>query len=176
VGAGRAGGTTPGPVWSFTTGSAPPAPSITSLLPTSGAVGTVVTISGANFGATQGASSVTFNGAAGTPSSWTAGSIVVAVPSAATSGPVVVTVNGVASVGMGFTVTAATSVPAPWATQDVGTPAIAGQASYAGGTFTVTGAGVDIWDTSDQFRFVYQAVDGDAEVIARVGSVQLTDG
>ena len=50
-----------------------------------------------------------------------------------------------------------------------------GQASYASGTFSVTGAGVDIWDASDQFRFVYQTLDGDGEIVARVDSLQNTD-
>src|SRR6516164_1292087 len=42
------------------------APTLTSLSPTSGPVGTVVTIAGANFGASQGSSTVTFNGTAAT--------------------------------------------------------------------------------------------------------------
>ena len=69
-------------------------PSITSLNPASGAVGTSVTITGANFGATQGSSTVKFNGTAGTPSSWSATSIVVPVPAGASTGNVVVTVGG----------------------------------------------------------------------------------
>ncbi len=52
---------------SFTVTAA--APSISSLSPTSGAVGTAVTITGTNFGATQGTSTVTFNGTAATPTS-----------------------------------------------------------------------------------------------------------
>jgi hypothetical protein len=80
------------------------APSLTSLNPTSGAVGSAVTIAGANFGTTQDTSTVTFNGTVATPTSWSAASIVVPVPSAATTGPVVVTVGGVASNGLSFTV------------------------------------------------------------------------
>src|SRR3984893_9957442 len=45
-------------------------PSLTSVTPTSGAVGTAVTIAGANFGATQGTSTVTFNGTTATPTTW----------------------------------------------------------------------------------------------------------
>jgi hypothetical protein len=45
-------------------------PSITSLSPTSGPVATAVTIAGANFGTTQGTSTVTFNGTTATPTSW----------------------------------------------------------------------------------------------------------
>jgi hypothetical protein len=80
------------------------APSITSLNPTSGAVGAAVSVAGANFGATQGTSTVTFNGTAATPTSWTATSIVVPVPAGATTGNVVVTVGGLASNGVNFTV------------------------------------------------------------------------
>jgi IPT/TIG domain-containing protein len=81
-----------------------PAPSITSLLPTSGAIGTTVTIGGANFGATQGTSTVKFNGTAATPTSWSATSIVAPVSTGATTGNVVVTVGGQASTGISFTV------------------------------------------------------------------------
>jgi hypothetical protein len=81
------------------------APSITSLSPTSGAVGTSVTITGTNFGATQGSSVVTFNGTAATTlTSWSATSIVAPVPAGATTGNVVVSVGGVASNGIPFTV------------------------------------------------------------------------
>jgi regulation of enolase protein 1 (concanavalin A-like superfamily) len=45
----------------------------------------------------------------------------------------------------------------------------------AGGLFTVTGGGADIWDASDQFHFVYQPLSGDGEIVARVVSVQNTD-
>jgi hypothetical protein len=82
-----------------------PTPSITGLSPTANAVGTLVTITGANFGATQGTSTVTFNGTAATAiASWSAGSIVARVPSGATTGNIVVAVTGVASNGMSFTV------------------------------------------------------------------------
>ncbi len=78
---------------------------ITSLSPTSGPVGTTVTIAGTNFGATQGTSTVTFKGTAGAPTSWSATSITVRVPSGATTGNVVITAGGVASNGVGFSVT-----------------------------------------------------------------------
>ena len=98
------------------------------------------------------------------------------MPNGATTGPVVVTVGGIDSNGMSFTVTASGTLPAPWLSQDVGNPAIAGQASHASGTFSVTGAGMDIWDSTDQFRFVYQTLNGDGEIVARVASLQNTDG
>jgi len=80
-------------------------PSITSLSPTSGPVGTSVTITGTNFGSTQGTSSVTFNGTKATPTNWSATSIVAPVPSGATTGNVLVTVAGLASNAVSFTVT-----------------------------------------------------------------------
>ncbi len=80
-------------------------PNITSLSPTSGAVGTPVTIIGTGFGPNQGSNStVSFNGVTGTPTSWTSSSITVPVPSGATTGNVVVTVGGAASNGVTFTV------------------------------------------------------------------------
>ncbi len=74
-------------------GATSPAPSISSLSQTSGSVGTAVTITGTNFGATQGTSTVKFNGTAGTPTAWSGTSITVPVPSGATTGNVVVTVG-----------------------------------------------------------------------------------
>jgi hypothetical protein len=78
------------------------APNITSLNPVSGLAGAPVTISGANFGATQGTSTVNFNGMPASTTSWSATSIVAPVPKEATTGNVVVTVNGVVSNGMNF--------------------------------------------------------------------------
>ncbi len=92
-------------------GGNPPPASIASVNPTSGAVGRSVTITGTNFGATQGTSTVTFNGIAAAPTSWSATSIVVKVPAGATTGNVVVTVGGVASNGMNFIVTAFVTGP-----------------------------------------------------------------
>jgi hypothetical protein len=91
------------------TGAAAPAPTITSLSPNSGALGTSVTITGTNFGSTQGTSTVTFNGTTATPTSWTTTSIVAPVPSGATTGNVVVNVGGTASNGVNFTVQGTTN-------------------------------------------------------------------
>lgn len=66
---------------------------------------------------------------------------------------------------------AAQSVPAPWTSTDVGAPVLNGSATLSNGKFTVDAAGVDIWGTSDQFHFVYQAVSGDVDIRARVDSL-----
>jgi glucose/arabinose dehydrogenase/regulation of enolase protein 1 (concanavalin A-like superfamily) len=68
------------------------------------------------------------------------------------------------------TVPASNPVPSPWADTDVGSPAIAGSASYTNGVFTVNGAGTDIYGTNDQFNYVYQPVNGNGTLIARVTS------
>jgi YD repeat-containing protein len=92
--------TTPSPV-------SPPA--ISGLAPTAGPVGTPVSISGTNFGASQassqGSNIVTFNGVAAAPTTWASDRITATVPSGASSGPVVVRVQGLASNGAAFTVT-----------------------------------------------------------------------
>ena len=62
-----------------------------------------MTITGSNFGATQGLGIVTFNGVTATPTSWSSGSISVPVPAGATTGPVVVSIHTVASNGVTFT-------------------------------------------------------------------------
>jgi hypothetical protein len=92
-------------------GGNPSPASITSLNPTSGLVGTSVTIGGANFGAAQGTSTVKFGATTATATSWSAASIVATVPAGATTGNVVVTVGGVASNGVSFTVQADTTPP-----------------------------------------------------------------
>ena len=83
-------------------------PSISNLSPTSGTGGTPVTISGSNFGASQGSNSVTFSGTKATSiATWSDTSIVADVPAATAegSGPVIVTVGGAASNSVPFTVT-----------------------------------------------------------------------
>jgi len=87
-----------------------PTAAITSLSPSSGAVSASVTITGTNFGATQGTSTVAFNGTTTTPTSWAATSIVVPVPAGATTGNVTITVGGVASNGVNFTVVPTASI------------------------------------------------------------------
>ncbi len=81
-----------------------PPPSIVAISPTSGSVAMAVTITGTNFGASQGTSAVLFNGVSATPTGWSDTQIVVPVPREAITGPVVVTVSGQASNGVQFTV------------------------------------------------------------------------
>ena len=82
----------------------PLVPEITGLSSAYGAPYSVVILNGTNFGATQGSSTVTFNGIDTPHYYWADTKIYVTVPPNATSGNVVVTVNGNASNPFGFTV------------------------------------------------------------------------
>jgi YD repeat-containing protein len=73
-------------------------PFVSGISPVLGGLGSSVTITGSNFGSTQGTSTVTFNGAvAGSITSWSNSQIVATVPTGATTGPVAVTVNSIES-------------------------------------------------------------------------------
>lgn len=90
------------------------APSVASLSPAVGPIGTVVTITGTNLGVSQGEGSVTFNGVPAIPTSWTDTQIVVPVPAGATTGRVVVTQDVPASASPLFVVSSGTQgSPAP---------------------------------------------------------------
>ncbi len=66
------------------------------------------------------------------------------------------------------------SLPGPWMHADVGEVAVKGGARLADGTFTITGT-LDIWAKADGFHFVYQPLDGDGQVVARVTAVENTN-
>lgn len=82
------------------------APSITSMSASQGNPGQAVTISGAHFGSTQGAGSVTFNGVSAAITSWSDASIICTVPSfsTTTNANVVVNQNSMTSNGWSFLV------------------------------------------------------------------------
>lgn len=98
--------------WLCCNAQAQTAPSIASLSPSSGVVGTTVTINGNNFGYPQGSSSLSFGGNSITPDSWGNTAITFTVPSgtAAGSTSVYVTVGGQQSNTALFTVQAAPSI------------------------------------------------------------------
>jgi hypothetical protein len=121
------------------------APTIVSLSPPSGGIGAAVTITGTNFGSTQGTSTVKFGTTAATPPTWGLNTLVVPVPAGASTGNVVVTVGGVASNGVSFTVTSApgiSSISPP--TAAVGTPVTIYGSGFGSskGTSTLTFNGV----------------------------------
>ena len=74
-------------------------PSISTVSPSSGSGGDVITVSGASFGGTQGASTLTLGASTLTPDAWSANAVTFTVTSAMTAGAanLVVTVNSQAS-------------------------------------------------------------------------------
>jgi regulation of enolase protein 1 (concanavalin A-like superfamily) len=68
-------------------------------------------------------------------------------------------------------VAAGGALPAGWDSADIGATGKAGSASFDGGTFTVKGAGADIWGTADALHFASRTLDGDGEIVARVASI-----
>ena len=66
------------------------------------------------------------------------------------------------------------ALPTGWNSDGVGSVTPSGSASYDAttSTYTVTGAGADVWGTADAFHFASTTLDGDGEISARVVSVQ----
>jgi hypothetical protein len=62
------------------------------------------------------------------------------------------------------------TVPSSWFSYDVGNVGLRGTAFYRAdsGTFTVQGAGADIWGPSDAYHFVPHDMSGDGTIIVRV--------
>lgn len=67
------------------------------------------------------------------------------------------------------------TLPSGWQSQDVGAVGVAGSASHNSGTFTVSGAGADIWGTADAFHFAYRSLSGDGTIVARVATISGTE-
>jgi RHS repeat-associated protein len=147
-------------------------PVITGVSATTGAVGSQITITGSNFGSSQGTSVALLNYTPLTVNSWSATSITVTLPSGATSGYLEIllapTMN--ASNTVTFTVTSQ-ALPSGWLDQDVGTVGDPGTASYSGGVFTVNGSGSGLTGTTDSFHFVYQPMVNDGTITARVATL-----
>lgn len=66
-------------------------------------------------------------------------------------------------------------LPAPWQHKDIGNVGLPGDADFNNNRFTAIGSGADIYSVSDAFHFIYRAVTGDVQIIARVKSLQYTD-
>jgi regulation of enolase protein 1 (concanavalin A-like superfamily) len=174
-----------GPVWSFTTAGTAPSnvpPGVTLTSPANGAhynepatitftasasdsdgtIAQVAFYSGSTLLGTDNTAPFTF--------SWTN------VPAGSYSLTAVATDNGNAtatSAPVSVTVGSGTaSLPAGWSHQDVGATGAAGGATFANGTFSITGAGADVWGTADAFQFAYRTLNGDGSIVARVNSIQ----
>jgi len=62
-----------------------------------------------------------------------------------------------------------------WRSQDIGLVSAAGSFNGTAAALTVSGSGADIFDTADACQFVYQAWNGDGEIIARVATIDNVD-
>ncbi|HEV2437778.1 MAG TPA: cellulase family glycosylhydrolase [Verrucomicrobiae bacterium] len=71
--------------------------------------------------------------------------------------------------------TAWAALPPGWSDADIGSPGLAGSASYANALWTVIGGGADIWGTADQFNFASTNFTGDGTMMVRVTSLQNSD-
>ncbi len=79
-----------------------------------------------------------------------------------------ITVNGSGSGGC-------VGVSLPWISQDIGAVAASGDSCEGSGTFELNASGSDIWNSEDEFHYVYQSLSGDGEIVARVVSLDNTD-
>jgi phosphatidylserine/phosphatidylglycerophosphate/cardiolipin synthase-like enzyme/regulation of enolase protein 1 (concanavalin A-like superfamily) len=69
-----------------------------------------------------------------------------------------------------------TALPTGWIDADIGAVGLAGTATYdvPTTTFTVRGAGADVWGTADAFHFAYTSLTGDGSIVARVVTTSST--
>jgi glucuronoarabinoxylan endo-1,4-beta-xylanase len=85
-------------------------------------------------------------------------------------------VNSITSTSVATLSETAAALPAPYYQGDIGdagTVGSAGGATYnsSTGTYSVNGAGVDIWNTADGFHYAYTTATGDADYVAEVTSM-----
>jgi hypothetical protein len=139
----------------------PPAPTITSVAPNAGVIGTTFTVAGSNFGSTQSTSVVTLNGTTVSCSSWGATSLTCTIPNGATSGNVVVTVASTPSNGVSLAVS-----PPP------GSPTISSvspTAGLTGVTVTIKGANFGATQSTSTVKF-----NGIAATVSAWSATQIT--
>ncbi len=86
----------------------------------------------------------------------------------------IIILSAVSGCGGGGNGGGGSTLPSPWLHRDIGTGMPAGSASYQNGTFTITGAGNILPLNKDQLHFVYQTINGDFTIIARITSMQKT--
>jgi len=111
--------------------------------------------------------------------SWTqVGSTTLSIPAAANVG-LIVTSHSVSQLSTAtfdnVAVAGGTTLVAPWQNIDIGAVGQAGAGSSSNSVFSLKGAGSDIWGSSDSFHAVQQSLTGDAQLIARVTSIQNTN-
>lgn len=99
-------------------------------------------------------------------------------PAAGRSGPVTVTITvtdaGGLTASTSFVLTVA-PLPPGLSAADIGAVGLPGSAQGDGSSFTVSGAGADIWGNADAFHYVWMPVTGDVDQVVRVTSFTAAD-
>ncbi len=63
-----------------------------------------------------------------------------------------------------------------WMDQDIGSVAATGSAvQVSGNSWSIDASGNDIWNSSDEFHYVYRTLTGNGQIIAKVESLELTN-
>ncbi|OME86059.1 hypothetical protein BK120_08700 [Paenibacillus sp. FSL A5-0031] len=68
----------------------------------------------------------------------------------------------------------AANIPTEWKARNIGFKP--GSASYSGGVFTLSGNASDIWGNEDKLNYIYQSLQGDGAIVARVAGMNNMDG
>ncbi|MEO5915655.1 MAG: alpha-L-fucosidase, partial [Luteolibacter sp.] len=68
------------------------------------------------------------------------------------------------------------AIASTWQTQDIGATGATGDHDASASYHLVKGSGADIWNTSDQFRYVFRPLSGNGTITARVQSMRNTAG
>ena len=82
------------------------------------------------------------------------------------------TTSAAATITVGNSTPPPGTLPAGWSHADVGATGASGNATFSSNTFSVTGAGADVWGTADAFHYAYRTLDGDGTIVARVASIE----
>jgi hypothetical protein len=66
-------------------------------------------------------------------------------------------------------------LPSPWLDQDIGAVGRAGAGSFLTDTFIERGSGADIGGSADAFHYIYQPLNGNGTIIARIATQKNSD-
>jgi PKD repeat protein len=66
-------------------------------------------------------------------------------------------------------------LPSPWSDQDIGAIGTQGRGSFLTGTFIERGSGADIGGSADAFHYIYQPLNGNGTIIARIATQRNSD-
>jgi hypothetical protein len=158
-------------------GSTPPGnpPLISTFSPTSGAVGTQVTISGLLFAETPQGNTVRFNDVTASVVSASPTSLVAVVPAGATTGRIrITTAGGSGTSSADFTVLS--GVGAAWTTRLAGPRGMQNGLAWTGTRFAAVGSGADFQTSTDGLVWTVTSGFSSADDVAWDGSLMVAVG